>query len=104
MRRFVLQRDVDETGVSGAGPVADGVVYDWEMRVDFADGLVLDLPAGWVRLTWRGEKSSTSLWKSIDTMLAVHGHNGLTRVVWADDDAGPVDVPVDGPGRDRACA
>ncbi len=100
MRRFVLQRDVDATGVSGAGPVADGVVFDHATDVRFVDGFVLDLPPGWVRLTWRGEKSSTSLWKSIDMMLGVHGHNGLTRVVWVDDDGGP----VDGPARDRACA
>jgi hypothetical protein len=84
MRRFVLQRDVDETGVSGTGEVADGVMFDVPASFQFPDGVRLHLPAGWVRMKWRGERSSTGLWRDLETMLAVHGHNGATRVVWAD--------------------
>lgn len=84
-RRFVLQRDVDETGVSGVGPVADGVVFNEPAKFEFPDGSRLHLPPGWVRLKWRGANSSTGLWQSVEMMLAVHGHNGLTRVVWADE-------------------
>lgn len=69
-RLFVLQRDRDVTGVSGPGPVADGV--EW--------------PDGTMALRWR-ERPSTSVWDSLDLMLSVHGHDGATRVVWADDRA-----------------
>lgn len=84
MRRFVLVRDVDETGVSGDGVVADGVVYDEPFTVRWPDGELLERPAGWVRLVWRGPRSSTVSWPDLDTAMQVHGHNGLTRVVWTD--------------------
>ncbi|MGW1001755.1 hypothetical protein [Streptomyces sp. NPDC002520] len=67
-RLFVLRRDRDITGVSGAGDVADGVQW--------ADGTVV--------LRWR-ERPSTAVWDSLELMLSVHGHDGATRVVWADD-------------------
>ncbi|MFB7596926.1 hypothetical protein [Streptomyces sp. NPDC056160] len=69
-RLFVLQRDRDVTGVSGQGPVADGVQW----------------PDGTVALRWR-ERPSTAVWDSLDLMLSVHGHDGATRVVWSDDEA-----------------
>ncbi|WP_416976670.1 hypothetical protein [Streptomyces sp. T028] len=72
-RLFVLQRDTDVTGVSGPGPVADGVLW----------------PDGTVVLRWR-ERPSTSVWDSLDLMLSVHGHDGATRAVWADEDTVPV--------------
>lgn len=73
-RLFILQRDRDVTGVSGPGPVADGVQW----------------PDGSVAMRWR-ERPSTSVWESLDLMLSVHGHHGATRVVWADDQPAPVD-------------
>ena len=89
VRRFVLQRDVDETGISGEGVVADGVVYDEPFVIKWPDGELLVRPAGWVRLVWRGDRSSTVSWPDLETALAVHGHGGLTRVVWLDGEEGP---------------
>ena len=83
-RRFELHRDTDVSGVSGTGVVADGVEFPDQLTVRFDDGQHLTLPAGWVRLTWRGESSSTALWPSVGDVEKVHGHNGATRVVWVD--------------------
>jgi hypothetical protein len=66
MKTFILYRDKDVSGVSGTGAVAEGV--------QFGDGVVV--------LRWRGEHASTVVWASIDDALAIHGHDGLTRVVW----------------------
>lgn len=66
-RAFVLQRDIDLTGVSGTGTVADGV--------EFADGTVV--------IRWRGEHASTVVWSDLADALLVHGHAGATHVVWA---------------------
>lgn len=73
MIRFELHRDDDVTGVSGDGIVADGI----------------RLPDGRAVLRWRGPRSSTVLWRSMEHAVAVHGHDGATRVV----DAG--EVPAD---------
>lgn len=66
-RLFVLRRGRDVTGVSGAGDVADGVQW--------ADGTVV--------LRWR-ERTSTSVWDSLELMLSVHGHDGCTRAIFLD--------------------
>ncbi len=68
MRRFHLQRDVDLTGVSGAGTVAEGV--------QFADGSCA--------LRWLTATASTAIYASIGDLEAIHGHGGRTRVVWQD--------------------
>ena len=76
MRRFHLERDIDETGVSGVGRVAEGV--------QFSHGLCA--------LTWLTEQhqinghvwSSIAAYPSIETIELVHGHGGLTRIVWDD--------------------
>lgn len=65
-KRFYLQRDVDETGVSGPGRVADGVMW-----VD-----------GTVTIRWRGEYASLVHWSSLDSVIRIHGHDGKTHVVW----------------------
>lgn len=70
MRRFHLVRDVDETGVSGTGLVAEGVV--------FTDGVTV--------LHWRGDYASTVVWASVDSVDVIHGHNGKTRIVFMDGD------------------
>lgn len=68
MRTFHLQRDEDETGISGTGIVAEGI--------EFSDGKVA--------LRWcAGEHRSTVLWDSIASVEAIHGHEGKTRVVFA---------------------
>lgn len=80
-RLFELHRDEDETGVSGTGVVAEGVV--------FADGSVA--------LRWKTETASTTIFDDVDQMLKVHGHDGKTRLVYLDEirgasEAGPDDV------------
>lgn len=63
---FELVRTKDVTGVSGVGVVAEGVV--------FTDGTVV--------LRWRGQHASTVVWSSLDSVLAVHGHDGATQAVF----------------------
>lgn len=67
-RLFRLERDVDHTGVSGVGIVADGVLW----------------PDGTVTLRWCGDRPSTVNWASLDDARHVHGHGGATRFVFAD--------------------
>ncbi|HTF53591.1 MAG TPA: hypothetical protein VK735_39615 [Pseudonocardia sp.] len=67
-RRFQLNRRVDHTGLSGTGTVADGI--EW--------------PDGTVVLRWRGDRSSTVYWSSIEDVEAIHGHDGDTAVEWVD--------------------
>lgn len=67
-RRFALVRHVDYTGVSGIGVVAYGVA--------FADGQVV--------LRWCSTHPATSLWSSLDDLLAIHGHGEATSVEWID--------------------
>lgn len=66
-RPFRLVRDHDVTGVSGVGVVADGVVW----------------PDGSVSIRWRGDRPSVVHWGSLVDAVAVHGHNGATRMVFA---------------------
>lgn len=67
-RRFYLQRDVDVTGASGIGRVADGVLW----------------PDGTVSVHWRGKRPSTVQWNHIEDAVAIHGHGGATRIEWVD--------------------
>lgn len=68
MRMFVLQREVDETGISGTGVVAEGI--------EFSDGVVA--------LRWLGLWPTSVVFheQGIDSVLHVHGHGGKTQVVW----------------------
>lgn len=70
MRRFTLERDEDVSGVSGTGTVAEGV--------EFTDGSVA--------LVWNtGPHKSTVVWpRGIQSVVAIHGHDGKTRVVFLD--------------------
>lgn len=68
IRTFSLERDQDDTGVSGTGLVAVGALF----------------PDGRVAVRWRTETASTTLFDSMDEMTKVHGHGGKTRVVWDD--------------------
>lgn len=68
-RRFHLERDVDVSGISGTGTVAEGV--------RFSDGIT---EIRWVT----GEHRSTVVWPSIADVEAIHGHGGATRIVWDD--------------------
>lgn len=68
-RRFILQRDIDETGVSGTGAVVEGV--------QFEDGRVA------YRWCVHPERS-TGEFDSIERLMRIHGHDGKTRVEWID--------------------
>lgn len=68
-RRFELHRDLDHTGVSGTGVVAEGVL--------FSNGNVV--------VSWLGEHATVTTYpKGLATVEAVHGHGGATRIVWID--------------------
>jgi len=68
-RRFTLQRDVDVTGVSGTGTVADGIMW----------------PDGTASVRWRGDHPSIVFWdRGWESVQHVHGHGGHTRLVWTD--------------------
>lgn len=65
-RAFDLIRYQDESKVSGTGRVAEGF--------EFEDGTVA--------LRWRGPRSSTNVYQSVEDVSAIHGHGGSTRVVY----------------------
>jgi hypothetical protein len=64
---FTLERDVDVSGISGTGTVAEGAM--------FTDGTVV--------IRWlAGTHHSTVIWDDIASVEAIHGHGGATRIVW----------------------
>ena len=69
-RRFVLDRSVDVSGVSGTGVVAEGI--------EFSDGVCV--------LHWRGQWPSSVVHyeRGLDAVLHVHGHDGRTVVRFLD--------------------
>lgn len=70
MKTFVLMRDEDESGVSGIGVVAEGV--------QFTNGKCV--------LSWLTVSTSIAVYDDMKTLEKIHGHNGKTRVVFADGD------------------
>ncbi len=62
LRRFVLVRSVDVSGISGTGIVAEGV----------------QLSAGRIVLVWLHEHSSIGIYDNLFDLLFIHGHNGVT--------------------------
>lgn len=66
MKNFHLFRDVDESGVSGTGHVAEGVIFS----------------NGKVALSWRTAISSIVVYDSIKHVEHIHGHQGKTRIVF----------------------
>lgn len=71
MRRFVIHRDVDVSGISGTGLVAEGV--------EFTDGVVV---VRW--LTSQAAEPTTVVHPDIRNVVALHGHGGSSRVEWLD--------------------
>jgi hypothetical protein len=63
---FHLLRLEDESGVSGTGWVAEGAVFS----------------NGWVVLIWPTGTPSLNFYESLEAVEAVHGHGGLTRIVF----------------------
>jgi hypothetical protein len=66
IKEFYLQRIEDESGVSGTGIVARGVI----------------LPSGHCVLEWLTFTSSIGIYKSVQDLEAIHGHHGKTKVVY----------------------
>lgn len=69
-RRFHLERVEDVSGVSGVGVVAEGV--------QFSNGVVA--------LHWTSEFPTSVVFhhRGMESVEAVHGHGGKTKVVWLD--------------------
>jgi hypothetical protein len=81
MKRFVLQRNVDETGISGTGDIAEGVL--------FSDGTAV--------LRWLTFARSTGIYASIGEMETIHGHGGKTVVRWVDEPPVQIDPVSNAP-------
>ncbi len=64
MKNFLLVRNEDETGVSGVGIVAEGVV----------------LPSGKAIIEWLVSPYSIGVYGSIEELIFVHGHHGKTII------------------------
>ena len=68
MRRFVLIRAEDLTGVSGTGEVAEGTV--------FRSGLAV--------IRWLQEPYALGVYQNLEDVLSVHGHEGRTQLQFID--------------------
>jgi hypothetical protein len=66
MRLFWLNRKRDESGVSGTGIIAQGVV--------FSDGTVV--------LRWLKGHKSTAIFENLQQLVAIHGHQHATLVTF----------------------
>jgi hypothetical protein len=64
LRRFVLDRLEDATGISGTGVVAQGIEFD----------------DGTVAMRWRTSVPSTAVYASLKDVEAIHGHEGRTVI------------------------
>lgn len=65
VKTFELHRDADETGISGTGVVAQGVIW--------TDGTVA--------IRWLTANRSGAYYDNIQDVERIHGHNGKTRIV-----------------------
>lgn len=68
LRRFVLERTEDVSGMSGTGLVAEGI--------EFSNGQVA--------MTWLSSHTSITFHHNIKEVETIHGHCGRTTVVWID--------------------
>lgn len=70
MRQFYFFRKEDESGVSGTGFVAEGVVFE----------------NGKCVVAWLTEHTSVCVYDHIETVEKIHGHGGKTLLAWEDHD------------------
>lgn len=70
MRRFVIHRKEDVSGVSGTGIVIEGA--------EFGDGQVV--------FRWLSDKPGLTIMPSVKVLMSVHGHEGKCEIVWIDRD------------------
>jgi hypothetical protein len=66
MKLFYLERLIDDSGVSGTGKVAEGVVFK----------------NGEVHMHWLGEVSSVEIFHTVKELERIHGHGGHTVIKW----------------------
>lgn len=71
MKKFILDRIEDETGISGTGYVAEGV--------QFSNGKCV--------LCWLTDNSSIGVYDNMEVLKKIHGHDGKTVVKWKLDDS-----------------
>lgn len=64
IEKFWLDRIEDESGVSGIGRVAEGVIFS----------------TGHCVLNWLTEHRSIAIYDNIETVFRIHGHRGKTRI------------------------
>src|ERR1700731_1653539 len=65
MKLFHFYRVEDHSGVSGTGPVVEGVEFT----------------NGWCALRWLSNKSSLCFYRSLEDVKSIHGHGGKTEIV-----------------------
>jgi hypothetical protein len=70
MRRFILYRKEDVSGVSGTGRVVEGIA--------FTDGRCA------YRWCVKDKPNTTTLADCIEDIEVIHGHDGLTEFQWID--------------------
>jgi hypothetical protein len=66
MQPFILLRDIDGSGISGTGKVAEGCV----------------MTSGVCVIAWLTGSASASIHESLEVAQSVHGHEGNTRFVF----------------------
>lgn len=81
MRLFHLKRNVDDSGVSGTGIVAEGVM--------FKNGNCV--------LHWLTQYSSLGIYETVEQLEKIHGHMGHTEVVFDDEQNNPTSrtIPIE---------
>lgn len=79
MRRFQLHRNLDISGISGTGLVAEGV--------EFSDGRVA--------VHWLGDMPTTTAHDEMSWVEKIHGHQGATEIRFLDE-GGVVAEPLKG--------
>jgi len=74
-KTFKLVRHADVSGVSGTGIVAEGVTFN----------------SGQTVICWTRPPYTLAVYTSLEAVLSVHGHDGLTQILW---DTPPDDRPL----------
>lgn len=68
IRRFLLVRERDLTGVSGTGIVAEGAMFSGGLSV----------------LQWLREPYAVGMYQSLSDLINIHGHEGATEIQFID--------------------
>lgn len=70
MKLFYLERTEDESGVSGVGKVAEGVMFS----------------NGKCTISWLTKATSITVYDDLPTLENIHGHDGKTLVKFYEDE------------------